>query len=178
MPIEGSMGGMGAGNVVPPLLEVVLEACGEDTFPLPVIVVEAAPALEAAEAAPETVVASGELTAEAVGDEVGLRQLSLLGVANMDSSGLPPRVPPGVGMEAGPPEDSTRSFGLQLWSCNFGEVEDTMSVRPLVDESGGEFLMSMPPIMPAPGPTPMALGGPPVGLKSIPAKLLALELLS
>ena len=152
---------------MPPLLEVVLEACGEDTFPLPVIVVEA---VEAAEAAPETVVANGELTADVLGDEVGLRQLSLLGVANMDSSGLPP----GVGMEAGPPEDSTRSFGLQLWSCTFGEVEDTMSVRPLVDESGGEFLMSTPPIMPAP---PRAPGGP-VGLKSIPAKLLALELLS
>ena len=175
MPIEGSMGGMGAGNVVPPLLEVVLEACGEDAFPLPVIVVEAAPALEAeAEAAPETVVASGELTADVLGDKLGLRQVSLLGVANMDSSGLTP--PPGVGMEAGPPVDSTRSFGLQLWSCNFGEVEDTMSVRPLVDESGGEFLMSTPPIMPAP-PPPRAPGGP-VGLKSIPAKLLALELLS
>ena len=177
MPIEGSMGGMGAGNVVPPLLEVVLEACGEDAFPLPVIVVEAA---EAVEAAAETVVASGELTADVLGDpEAGLRQLSLLGVANMDSSGLPP--PPGVGMEAGPPVDSTRSFGLQLWSCTFGEVEDTIgSVRPLVDESGGEFLMSpMPPIMPAPGPPPRAdPGGPPVGLKSIPAKLLALELLS
>lgn len=156
---------------MPPLLEVVLEACGEDTFPVPVIVVEAAPALEAA-AETETVVASGELTADVLGDEVGLRQLSLLGVANMDSSGLPP----GVGMEAGPPEDSTRSFGLQLWSCTFGEVEDTMSVRPLVDESGGEFLMSTPPIMPAP-PPPRAPGGP-VGLKSIPAKLLALELLS
>jgi len=154
---------------VPPLLEVVLEACGEDTFPVPVIVVEAAPALEAA-AETETVVASGELTADVLGDEVGLRQLSLLGVANMDSSGLPP----GVGMEAGPPEDSTRSL-LQLWSCTLGEVEDTMSVRPLVDESGGEFLMSTPPIMPA--PPPRAPGGP-VGLKSIPAKLLALELLS
>ena len=172
MPIEGSMGGMGAGNVVPPpLLEVVLEACGEDAFPLPVIVVEAALALEA-EAAPETVVANGELTADVLGDEVGLRQLSLLGVANMDSSGLPP----GGGREAGPPVDSTRSFGLQLWSCTFGEVEDTMSVRPLVDESGGEFLMSTPPIMPA--PPPRAPWGPPVGLKSIPAKLLALELLS
>ena len=175
MPIEeGSMGGMGAGNVVPPLLEVVLEACGEDAFPLPVIVVEA---VEAAEAAPETVVANGELTADVLGDEVGLRQLSLLGVANMDSSGLPP----GGGREAGPPVDSTRSLGLQLWSCTFGEVEDTIgSVRPLVDESGGEFLMSpMPPIMPAPGAPPRAdPGGPPVGLKSIPAKLLALELLS
>ena len=151
---------------MPPLLEVVLEACGEDTFP--VMVVEAAPALEAAPET-ETVVANGELTAEAVGDEVGLRQLSLLGVANMDSSGLPP----GGGREAGPPVDSTRSFGLQLWSCTFGEVEDTMSVRPLVDESGGEFFMSTPPIMPAPPPR-----APPVDLKSIPAKQLALELLS
>jgi len=155
---------------VPPLLEVVLEACGEDAFPVPVIVVEAAPALEAA-AETETVVASGELTADVLGDEFGLRQLSLLGVANMDSSGLPP----GVGMEAGPPEDSPRSL-LQLWSCTLGEVEDTMSVRPLVDESGGEFLMSTPPIMPA--PPPRAPGGPELGLKSIPAKLLALELLS
>ena len=153
---------------MPPLLEVVLEACGEDTFP--VMVVEAAPALEAAPET-ETVVASGELTADVLGDEVGLRQVSLLGVANMDSSGFRP---PGVGMpETGPPEDSTRSFGLQLWSCTLGEVEETMSFRPLVDESGGEFFMSTPPIMPA--PPPRAPGGP---LKSIPAKLLALELLS
>ena len=42
--------------------------------------------------------ANGELTADVLGDEVGLRQLSLLGVANMDSSGLPP----GGGREAGP----------------------------------------------------------------------------
>ena len=152
----------------------MLEAVGEDTFPVPVIVVEAAEAaLEAAAAETETVVASGELTADVLGDEVGLRQLSLLGVANMDSSGLPP----GVGMEAGPPEDSTRSFGLQLWSCTFGEVEDTMSVRPLVDESGGELVVSTPPITPDPAPPGPIMG---VGFKSRlppPPRLLP-ELLS
>ena len=113
------------------LLEVLV--AGEDAL---VSVVDAA----TDEVAVETVVANGELTADVHGDDVGLRLLSLLGVASMRSSavtGFPPLV--GVGAEAEPPppvlpEDSTRS--LQLWSCTLGEVEDT-SVRPFVDESGG-----------------------------------------
>ena len=126
------------------------------------------------EAAVETVVANGELTADVHGDDVGLRLLSLLGVASMRSSavtGFPPLV--GVGAEAEPPpppvlpEDSTRS--LQLWSCTLGEVEDT-SVRPFVDESGGELVLSTMPPMP---PTPANIGG----FKSRPPRLL-LELLS
>ena len=108
------------------------------------------------------------------GDDVGLRQLSLLGVANMRSSAVTVLVPaaPGVGFEGVPfaPVDSTRS--LQLWSCTFGEVEET-SVRPLVDESGGELIVSIPaPCIPPPGPI---IGA---GFKLSPPPRLLLELLS
>ena len=111
------------------------------------------------------------------GDDVGLRQLSLLGVANMRSSAVTVLVPaaPGAGFEAGPfpPVDSTRS--LQLWSCTFGEEEET-SVRPLVDESGGELIVSIPPITPAPIPPPGPIMG--AGFKLSPPPRLLLELLS
>ena len=77
----------------------------------------------------------------------------------------------GVGFEAGPfpPVDSTRS--LQLWSCTLGEVEET-SVRPLVDESGGELIVSIPAPIPPLGPI---IGA---GFKLSPPPRLLLELLS
>ena len=158
------------------LLEV-LEA-GEDAF---VKVVEA-DTFEATEAV-DTVVANGELTADV---PEGLRHVSLLGVANIKSSVLtPPLLGPGLpapkfGTEVGPlpfppPEDSTRSL-FKLWSCTLGEVEET-SVRPLVDESGGELMWSIGPPMGPPIVPPAPPGGP-GGKPPGPPRLLLLELLS
>ena len=127
------------------LLEVLV--AGEDA--LLVSVVEAEPTDEAAV---ETVVAIGELTADVHGDkDVGLRLLSLLGVASMRSSavtGFPPALVGLVETEVAEPpplvpfpEDSTRSLLQLFWSCTLGDVEET-SVRPFVDESGGELVLS------------------------------------